>query len=51
MVSGGKPQTYGSSGAKEEAYVGRDYLVDVLGVDKEHVLVEPTAYHTLDNII
>jgi hypothetical protein len=29
----------------------KEYLVEEKGVAAEHILLEPTAYHTLDNII
>eukprot|EP01126_Amoeba_proteus_P033738 TRINITY_DN3326_c0_g1_i5.p1 TRINITY_DN3326_c0_g1~~TRINITY_DN3326_c0_g1_i5.p1 ORF type:complete len:174 (-),score=31.38 TRINITY_DN3326_c0_g1_i5:163-684(-) len=50
IVSGGTPQSYGSSGAKAEGLVMRDYLVE-RGVHPGYIYVEQTAYHTLDNLI
>lgn len=50
-MSGGAPPTYGSTGAKAEAEVMKDYLQEVYGIPDEDIIKEPTAYHTLDNVI
>lgn len=51
VVSGGAPQSYGSTGAKAEALVMKEYLTESCNVKLEHIILEPTAYHTLDNFI
>lgn len=50
VVTGGNPQTYGSSGVKAEALVMQDYLLSK-GVAGHDIWVEAQAIHTFHNAL
>lgn len=50
VVTGGTPQTYGSSGIKAEAHVMKEYLV-ANGIPSDKILAETRAMHTFHNAL
>jgi len=51
IVSGGAPKSYGSSGARAEGLVMKEYLTNILHVPSEFIYSETKSYHTMDNFV
>uniref|UniRef100_A0A7S4NEE4 DUF218 domain-containing protein n=1 Tax=Odontella aurita TaxID=265563 RepID=A0A7S4NEE4_9STRA len=50
-VTGGSPQTYGSSGVCPEGVCMQQYLIQRGGVPQDQIIVEDRAYHTFHNAL